>query len=238
MVRRILFALARARSARDPPALRRGPRRDGRVRALRDRADPARVADRRGDRARSRAHGAGHRRLPERDLRERAGADHRAHRRPRGADRGRARLAHRLGDREPAARARLLAALRRARRDRPRVELRLLRADRHRHAALPGRRDPGLGRRSRPRLARQASIPVSIVLLVVYVASDVVLAAPAPRSSTSRATTRVEGWSFRSRSGRPRRRDGGHGARRRDPRRLAGGLRRESRASPTSSSPR
>ena len=35
-------------------------------------ADPARVADRRGDRARGGAHGAGDRRLPERDLRERA----------------------------------------------------------------------------------------------------------------------------------------------------------------------
>ena len=56
--------------------------------------DPARVAHRRGDRARRRAHGPGNRRLPERDVRERARAHHRAHRRERGADRGRARLAH------------------------------------------------------------------------------------------------------------------------------------------------
>ena len=59
-------------------------------------AHPARVADRRGDRARGRAHRPRHRRLPERELRQRARADHRA---LRGAQRpaaGRARLARRL----------------------------------------------------------------------------------------------------------------------------------------------
>ena len=74
------------------------------------------MADRRGDRARGRAHGARHRRLPQRHVRQRAGADHRPVRRQRGPDRGRARLADRVGDREPAARARLLARRRRPRR--------------------------------------------------------------------------------------------------------------------------
>ena len=49
-----------------------------RLRARGDRARSARVADRRGDRARRRAHRAGHQRLPQRELRQRAGADHRA----------------------------------------------------------------------------------------------------------------------------------------------------------------
>ena len=48
------------------------------------RARPARVADRRGDRARRRAHRPRDRRLPERELRQRAGADHRPVRDPDG----------------------------------------------------------------------------------------------------------------------------------------------------------
>ena len=55
---------------------------------------PARLDHRRGDGARRGAHRPGHRRLPQRDLRQRARAHHRAHRGQRGAHRGRARLAH------------------------------------------------------------------------------------------------------------------------------------------------
>ena len=90
---RILWAVARAHAVRDPRAVRLPPRRDDALRARRARADPARLADRRSDRARRRAHRPGHRRLPERELRQRAGADHRAVRR-RGRPAGRrARLA-------------------------------------------------------------------------------------------------------------------------------------------------
>ena len=61
--------------------------------ARRVRAHSARLADRRGDRARRRAHRAGNRRVPQRDLRQRAGADHRAARHQPGAAERRARLA-------------------------------------------------------------------------------------------------------------------------------------------------
>ena len=81
---------------------------------------------------------------------------------------------------------------------RPRVELRLVRADRHRDAALPGRRDPGLGRRPGPRLARHLSVPVSIALLVRLRRGDVVLAAAAPATARREPTTRSRAWSFRS----------------------------------------
>ena len=47
---------------------------------------PARLADRRSDRARGGAHGTGHRRLSQRHVRQCAGADHRPDRRARGAD--------------------------------------------------------------------------------------------------------------------------------------------------------
>ena len=142
----------------------------GRDHALRPRgarADPARVADRRGDRARRRAHRPRRRRLPERELRQRARADHRAvrgRRRPAGR---RARLAHRLGRLEHPARAR--------RRD----DRRRRREGRHALAALAARSrcfgavvaaadpvDPAWDGGSPERhTSTSLSIPVSIVLL-------------------------------------------------------------------------
>ena len=86
--------VARARAAHDRAALPRAPAGDARVRPRRALARPARLADRRGDGARRRAHGTGDRRLPQRDVRQRAGAHHRADRRERWAHGGRARLTH------------------------------------------------------------------------------------------------------------------------------------------------
>ena len=122
-------------------------------------ADPARVADRRSDRACGRAHRPGDRRLPQRDVRERAGVDHRALRRSGDGVRGRARVADRVGRRQPAARARLLAALRRPRRDRPAVELPRARTRRRERPAPADPVDPGLGRRSRARRVGEALDP-------------------------------------------------------------------------------
>ena len=155
MVRKILTGCARARPARHPPPLRRGHRRGGRVRARRARAHPPRMAHRRGDGARVAPHRRRHRRLPERDVRERARAHHRAHRRRRGPDRGRSRIADRKRGRQPPARARVLA---RAGRDRRRSTA----SRRFTSLALvalavvvvPHPVDPRLGGRPRPPLAR------------------------------------------------------------------------------------
>ena len=105
----------------------RRPRRHHGVRARGSLADPARLADRGGNRARGAPHRSWNRRLPQRHVRQRARVDHRALRRVRGEVRGRPRIAHGQRRRQPPARARLLAALRRPRRDRPRIELHLLR---------------------------------------------------------------------------------------------------------------
>ncbi len=73
--------------------------------------------------------------------------------------RGRARVAHRLRRRQPPARARLLAALRRPRRDRPAVELPRARTRRRHDPAAADPVDPRLGWRSRARRAGQALDP-------------------------------------------------------------------------------
>ena len=67
------------------------------------------------------------------------------------------------------------------------------------------------------------SIPIAIVLLLAYVASDVVLAPPA-RGDARRERRRGGGLVVEDRARHPRRRDGHHSARGRDPRRHAGGL--------------
>ena len=143
--------------------------------------DPARVADRRGDGARSRAHRPRRRRLPERELRQRAGADHRAVRRRRRVARRRARLADRLGRLEHPARPRRgddrgrrrqgrralapLAALRRVRRGRAahdpvgaRLERRLAGSALALHPVDPDLRDPAL-RLPRDHVAEPAHPP-------------------------------------------------------------------------------
>ena len=119
------------------------------------RARAARVADRRGDRARGRAHGPRDRRLPQRELRQRAGADHRPVR-----DRRRARRTS-SAVRSPGASSRICCSCSAsrcssaAREDRPPVArcsqlgLVVLAV-----AALPGPVGPGLARRPRPPHAR------------------------------------------------------------------------------------
>ncbi len=126
VVRNAPVGLARPRSDRLRPRSPGGRRRAPVRRRVR-RADPARLADRRGDRARRAPHGPGNRRLHQRHVRERARADHRALRGRRRPARGRPRLPDRKRDREPPARARLLARLRRAWRARSDVELPLAR---------------------------------------------------------------------------------------------------------------
>ena len=135
LTRRILWALARPRARHDRASTSsRTPDETTAVRARVRCAHPARVADRRGDGARGRAHRPRHRRLPERELRQRAGADHRA---PRGEQRpaaGRPRLARRHRHLEPAARLRRRAGRRPERRThRPALAA---------HAARPLRASP------------------------------------------------------------------------------------------------
>ncbi len=194
------------------------------------RADPARLADRRGDRARGRAHRARDRRLPQRDVRQRARADHRADRGQRGLDRGRPRLADGLGRREPAARARVLARRRPARRDRALVELPLLRDDRDRDRPLPDPVDPALARRSgraRDRRSLRPGLDRAARRLRRRHRST---RCGATAGCTSSSDEEIEAWSLRTALLVLVRRDGRHRARRRDPRRLARGLRREGRA--------
>ena len=87
-------------------------RRADAVRARRRSAHSVLVADRRGDGQPRAAHRSGDRRLPERDVRQRAGAHHRDRRHLRRLDRGRAGIAGGLDRRQPPARPRLHASLR------------------------------------------------------------------------------------------------------------------------------
>ena len=151
MLRKALFATLGARTAHDRAALLRRPRRDDRVRPRRHRAHPARMVDRRGDRARRRAHRPRDRRLPQRHLWQRARVDHRPPRRARGSHRGRPRVADRVGGRQPAPRAGLLAPRRRPRRDRPLVDVRV--AGRHRVDHGPAAHPVGAELGGRPRIA-------------------------------------------------------------------------------------
>ena len=144
------------------PDRHRRPLRDRRrrrrsLRALRGGAHPAGLADRRGDRARGRAHGPGDRRLPERELRQRAGADHRAVRRLGRLARGRARVARSAASSRtscscsgsPCSAAAATSAA-----DRPALDAHAARARACRRAALPRALRPGLARRPRAALAR------------------------------------------------------------------------------------
>ena len=229
--------VARPRADHDRTALRGASIRDGRVRPRRGLADPAGVADRRGDGARRRAHRPGYRRLPQRDLRQRAGAHHRADRSQRRADRGRPRVSVGKRDRQPPPRPRRLARRRREGRPRPVLELPLVRAHRVRDAPLPRPVGARLGRRPGHRRARAG------------VAGDLdrpprrlrrghlVLAAPShgdARRVRRRDRRLVVPPGARRARGRHRR-DGAH---RRDPRRLARGVRATRSVSRSSSSPR
>ena len=86
------------------------------------------------------------------------------------AERGRPRLADRLGDRQPAARPRLLAPLRRPRRDRPAVELPRARARGCDDVLLLIPSIPGWDGDPDGTRSSKLSIPVAIVLLLAYVA--------------------------------------------------------------------
>jgi hypothetical protein len=100
--------------------------------------------------------GSGHRRLPECDVRQRAGADHCDRRDLRRPDRGRARVAGGLDCRQPPARPRLHVALRTDRRDRSALRLRFARAGRPRHRSRAHPGSGGFARGSGPPLARRA----------------------------------------------------------------------------------
>ncbi len=211
----------------DRPPLRGSISARRRVRPRRALARPTRVADRRSDRAGGAPHGPGDRRLPERDVRQRAGADHRAARDQRGADGGRPRLADRERRRQLAARSRLLAALRRPRRARPRVELPLARAGRAGRGAAP---DPGraeLERRPRSSFPRCPLDPGLDRAARRLRRGDVVQPPPPPPAPPGLGSRRRGCVEAEDRHGRARHRHGGDGADRRDPRRLARDLRRE-----------
>ncbi len=106
--------------------------------------------------------GAGSRRLPERDVRQRSRADHLAARDQQRTDGGRARLADGKRRRQPAARSRLLAPLRpRQPVGRPCVELHLARADPRGDDRLHGARNPRLARRPGAALLEVLSLPVA-----------------------------------------------------------------------------
>ena len=100
-------------AARNLPSLHRRRRRRHALRLLGARARAARMAHRRGDRARCRAHGGRRRRLSQRLVRECAGADHRAVRRCGRASERRPWLHHRQHRVQPPARARARRAARR-----------------------------------------------------------------------------------------------------------------------------
>ena len=141
-------------------------------------------------------------------------------------------------DRQPPARPRLLALLRRPRRDRPPVELHRARARGCDDADPADPVGPGLGRRPRQRLPRRALDPDRDRAAARLRRADRGTRCAGTRRCTSRATTRSRRWSLRLAlvvlAGRDRR----DRARGRDPRR------HRSRSSPTrsacrsSSSPR
>ena len=152
--------------------------------------------------------GPGHRRLPERDVRQRARADHLDARDQPRAHRGRPRIADRKRRRERAARARLLALLRPRR---PAVDREssfiwlglILVAD----ARVPHPCDPGLARRPGAPLARGALAP-GLDRAARPVRRRHVVAAEAPRATARGAGELRRRVVARDRDRRPRRRDG------------------------------
>ena len=221
------LGIARARACHDPRGQAHGCRRRHALRARGDFPHPPRLADRGVDRARGRAHGARHRRLPQRELRQRAGADRRALRRRREPARRRARLARGERDLESAPR------VRRSPRSPAPTE----------HGSTAARCSSSSGsseRRSSPshfplhsatqaRLSDSsvvaASVPVAIVLLLLYLA---VVGRNLRRHREHDREREEPGegtWSLRDCARRSRRGDRRDGLGERDPRPLAERLR-------------
>ena len=163
VARRLYLGVSRAHADRPLRALRRARERHGALRAVGARADPARLSDRRGDRARRRAHRLPDRRVPERELRQRARADHLAVRDQRQPARGRARLDHGLRRLVRPPRPRRSDGLRRRRRRRP-PSLLL-------QVGVLARRDRLLPVPSVPVVERQSRAAHSLYLLTLPVAA-------------------------------------------------------------------
>ena len=156
MARRLLWASLALAPITILIDARCAPEQDAPLRARSLRADPARVVDRRSDRAGRRAHGPAHRRSPQRELRQRAGGDHRVHRCRRQSARRRARLDGRQRHLEHPARARRGPGSRPGLAARSALAAQPARARVRRRPAAADSLGTGLARRSEPALARAA----------------------------------------------------------------------------------